>query len=143
MDRIEITNEMIERAEERLYNMEESAKTAFDELFPNLDYEKDFLQNENFTDIQYLFEIVDKATDERKDEHYVALYKLLEWTFEGLAHKLYREEQQETIRNFDEKEIEEFISWLQEEGLSYEDAQNPEYQIEMVDYFLRYKGRQW
>ena len=140
MDKIEITNDMIERAEERLYNMEDSAKRAFDELFPNLDFEKDFMQNENFTDIQYLFDIVDRAVDEKGFEHYGALYKLLDWTLEGMAHRIIREHCIETIRNFDEKEIEEFISWLQEEGLSYEDAQDPEYQIELLGAFLD-KGR--
>jgi len=138
---IEITNEMIERAEERLYNMEESAKTAFDELFPNLDFEKDFMQNENFADINFLCDTVEKVKDWREHENFGALHKLLVWTIEGMGSRLMRECQIETIRNFDENEIEEFISWLQEEGLSYEDAQNPEYQIEMVDYFLRYKGR--
>lgn len=85
MDKVEITNEMLEKAEECLYNMERSAKSMFDELFPNLDFEKDFLDNERFIDIEYLFEIVERAVDEKGYEDYDALYNLLEWAYEGLT----------------------------------------------------------
>lgn len=136
MIEIEISNEMLEKAEERLYKMERSAKVAFEELFPNLDFEEDFLQNQDTVDIHYLLDTVEKAVDERGYEHYGALYKLLEWTLEGRVHKLFRERDIETIRNFDEREIEEFITWLQESGLSYEQAQNSEIQIEMLGCFL-------
>lgn len=136
MDKIEITNEILEKAEESLYNMERSAKSMFDELFPNLDYEKDFLDNHQLSDIEYLFESVEKAVDERGYKHYRDLYKLLEWTYEGLMHEHFREGYIETIRNFDEKEVAEFISWLQERGASYEEAQDPEHQIESLSCFL-------
>ena len=140
MKKVEITNDILERAEERLYKMEESAKTAFDELFPNLDFEKDFMQNENFADINFLCDTVEKVEDWREHENYGALHKLLVWTIEGMGSRLMRECQIETIRNFDENEIDEFISWLQEEGLSYEEAQDPEIQIESLGAFLD-KGR--
>lgn len=136
MVKVEITNEILEEVAESLYNMEISAKSIFDELFPNLDFEKDFLDNERFIDIEYLFESVETVVDERGYEHYGALYNLLEWTLEGLLYELFSEGHIVTIRNFNENEVAEFISWLQENGASYEEAQDPEHQIENLDCFL-------
>lgn len=139
MIEFEITNEMLEKAEERMYNMERSAKSVFDELFPNLDFEKDFLDNHCFSDIKYLFETVEKVEDGGDDPNFVALYKLLRWTLEGQMHELIREHNIETIMNFDEREIEEFLTWLQEDGLTYEEAHNAEIQMEMLSCFLNEK----
>lgn len=141
MIEFEITNEMLERAEERMYNMERSAKSVFDELFPNLDFEKDFLDNHCFSDIKYLFETVDKVEDGRDDPSFVALYKLLLWTLEGQMDELIREHNIETIMNFDEEAIEEFITWLEESGLTYEEVHNAEIQIESLSSFLNMKKR--
>jgi len=135
MIEFEISNELLRNAEERVYRMEETAKSMFDELFPNLDYEKDFLQNENFIDIQYMYEIVDTAVAERGYERYGVLHKLIDWTLDGLLADGIRERNFENIRNLDEKGIEEFLTWMQKHGVPYEDAQDPECQVEMISSF--------
>lgn len=61
MIKFEITDEMRRNTEERLKKMGGSAETAFDELFPTLDYVNGFLRNKNIIDITYMYEIVDRA----------------------------------------------------------------------------------
>lgn len=131
MKEIVIDEDMLTRAEERVYSMEEAAKPVFEEIFPNLDFEKDFLQNDNFEDIEFMFETVDKVPEERHDHGYIALYKLLEWTYEGLAHELHRQQTFEIISDLSEEEKDVFINWMLSNGFSDEEANNPEIQVEV------------
>lgn len=131
MEEISITEDMRRRAAERLNDMEEAAKPVFEEIFPNLDFEKDFLQNDNFEDIAFMFETVDRVPEERHDHGYIALYKLLEWTYEGLAHELHRQETFEIISDLSEEEKNAFIRWMLSNGFSDEEANDPEIQVEV------------
>ena len=82
--RFEINEKSLRMVEEGLSKMESSARKAFAELFPKLDYDNDFSENINFSDIEQLFEIVEKAHDEKGYERYGSLRQLMLWTLQGL-----------------------------------------------------------
>lgn len=108
MIEFEITNEMRRNAEERLYQMVETAEPIFNELFPDLDYVDDFWQNENITEIKFLLDVVEKVVREKGYENYGVLYKVLKWDFEWLADEEFRKDTFEILRSLDEEEKENF-----------------------------------
>lgn len=126
-DNIEITDEEIQIAKEWLYQMEEAAEPMFNELFPNLDYVKDFLQNENVADIEFLFNVVEKAAREKGYEKYDALYKLISLNFEVLIDEEFRKNTFEILRGLDKDKKEEFLRWMEDQGVPNEKIQNPDF----------------
>ena len=132
MIEFEITNEEIQKVEDWLYRMQEAAEPMFNELFPNLDYMKDFLQNENITDIEFLFDVVEKASREKGHEKYDALYKLITLKFEMLADEEFRKHIPEILRSLDKDRNEEFLRWMEKQGFSKEEIQNPGFQADAI-----------
>lgn len=116
----------------RFSKMKKSARKAFKKIFPNLDYDKDFLQNKNISDIEQMFEIVEKAVKKRRNEHYSDLYELLDWTLEALIAEDFRQDSFKIVRSLDKENKEEFLKWMERQGFSHEDIQNPEIQAEAI-----------
>lgn len=132
MIKFEITDEMLQNAEERLVRMSETAEPIFNELFPNLDFVNDFWQNENINDIEFLLSVVENAMQEKGYEKYGTLHKLLDWTFEELAYEELRKDAFEIVRSLDKGKKEEFFRWMKRQGFPNEAVQNPAFQAEVI-----------
>lgn len=147
----EFTNEEIQKVEEGLSKMENSARRAFVELFPHLDYDKDFSENTNFSAIEYLLENVEKAIDESGYERYGALHQLMVWTVEGLylspiqyevlirTDEDFRKDAFELLRSLDKDTNDEFLRWMENRGFSNEEIQNPDFQADAIGSFFSEK----
>lgn len=125
-------NEEIQKVVEWLYRMEEAAVPVFNELFPNLDYVKDFVQNDNISDIEFLFDVVKNAAREKGYEKYDALYTLIVLNFAVLADEDFRKDTFEIFRSLDKDKYEEFLRWVEKQGLSNEEIQNHGFQADAI-----------